>query len=97
MEFMTVTAEGKTQTVGVRISSHPVAQALVRGFSRPMSTTSANVHGQPNPYSVEDIVKQFSDRDAQPDIVLDSGVLPPTPPSKIIDLSKEGDEKVLRK
>lgn len=75
-------------SLGVRVSSSSVAQALVSGYGSPLSTTSANLHGQPNPYSAEDIAKQFADQQMQPDLVLDSGTLPPTPPSTIVDLTK---------
>ena len=74
-------------TVGIRISPHPVALELVTRFGSPLSTTSANVHGKPNPYSAEDIAAQFRDAADQPDLILDSGRLPPTPPSTVMDLS----------
>ncbi len=86
----------QTRTIGVRVSPHPVALGLVRGFGGPITTTSANVHGQSNPYSAEDIKTQFAGREFVPDILLDSGVLPKTPPSKVVDLGKEGEGKVLR-
>lgn len=78
--------------IGIRISSHPIASALVKRFGSPLSTTSANLHGQPNPYSAEDIARQFSDQKFQPDLILDSGPLPPTPPSTVIDLTGSGGE-----
>lgn len=86
----------KSQTVGVRISSHPHAQALVTAFGSPVSTTSANLHGQPNPYSAQDILTQFADQQAQPDLILDSGPLPQTPPSTVIDLTSD-EERTLRR
>jgi len=72
-------------TVGIRVSSHAQAESLVKTFGSPLSTTSANLHGQPNPYSAGDIRKQFEHQDHKPDLILDSGVLPPTPPSTVID------------
>ena len=83
-------------TLGIRLSPHPTAIALVTQFGSPISTTSANVHGQPNPYSVEDMVKQFEEQEVMPDLILDDGILPPTPPSTIIDLTKE-EQTPLRK
>lgn len=74
-------------TIGVRISSSTVAQSLVEAFNRPLSTTSANIHGQPNPYSAEDIAQQFAEADMQPDVVIDSGQLPSTPPSTVVNLA----------
>jgi L-threonylcarbamoyladenylate synthase len=44
--------------VAVRESSHPTAQALVAAFGRPVTTTSANLAGEPpatTPEAVEDI------------------------------------------
>lgn len=83
------TASGDATTIGVRISSHPVASMLVTGFDSPLTTTSANVHGQPNPYSAEDIFAQFDGMEFQPDLILDSGRLPQVPPSTIVDCTKE--------
>lgn len=75
-------------TIGTRVSSHPVAQRLAKLCSVPLSTTSANLHGKPEPYSVEDIVQQFSEQELQPDLILDGGVLPHTPPSTIVEVRK---------
>jgi len=83
------TADSRQQTVGVRLSSSPVAQKLVERFGSPLSTTSANLHGKPNPYSAQDIVAQFADQDAQPDLILDSGGLPNVPPSTVLDLTQK--------
>ena len=74
------------RTIGIRISSHPVASMLVAAFGSPLTTTSANVHGQPNPYSAEDIAAQFDGLEFQPDLILDSGQVPP---STIVDCTKE--------
>lgn len=82
-------------TIGVRISSHPHAQALATAAHFPISTTSANLHGKPNPYSAEDIVGQFEHEKMQPDLILDSGTLPQVPPSTVINLTKD-DEQTLR-
>ncbi|MFH1443965.1 MAG: L-threonylcarbamoyladenylate synthase [Candidatus Peregrinibacteria bacterium] len=82
--------------IGIRISSHPLAMELVRRFGKPLSTTSANVHGRPNPYSVQEIEQQFASTNVQPDLILDSGTLPPTPPSTIINLSSAGQTRTHR-
>ena len=77
---------GGGTTLGIRISSHPVARQLAEQFGSPISTTSANVHSLPNPYDIATIQAQFADSE-QPDLILDSGTLPPTPPSTVIDLA----------
>lgn len=83
-------------TLGIRISSHPLAAELAARFGHPLSTTSANLHGEPNPYSATEIERQFQGHDPQPDLILDSGGLPPTPPSTIIDLSRTGSAETRR-
>ncbi len=85
-----------TPSLGIRISSHPLAMELVRRFGKPLSTTSANVHGRPNPYSVQKIEQQFASANVQPDLILDSGTLPLTPPSTIINLSSAGQSRTHR-
>lgn len=80
-------------TLGVRVSSHPHALALAKAFGGPLSTSSANIHGQPNPYSAEDIRMQFEHAAFTPDLVLDGGQLPQTPPSTIVDLANNGETR----
>lgn len=85
------TPDGGT-TLGVRVSSNALATELAQNFGRPISTSSANIHGQPNPYSAEDIQKQFGSGGTTgtlPDLILDGGTLPPTPPSTVVDLTGE--------
>lgn len=82
-------ANPQPATIGVRISSGPIAQTLVEHFGTPISTTSANIHGKPNPYSAEDIQHQFADAPIKPDLVIDSGTLPQNPPSTVMDLTQE--------
>lgn len=67
--------------IGARISSHPLAQAIVQRLGKPITATSANLHGEPNPYRVEEAVVEGVD------LVLDYGELPRRPPSTIVDLT----------
>ncbi len=83
------------KTIGVRISPHPVARMLAEAYGEPLTTTSANIHGEPNPYSVSEILRQFEMVGEQPDVIVDSGVLPQNPPSQVIDLTAE-EERILR-
>jgi L-threonylcarbamoyladenylate synthase len=87
--------------VGVRISSHPLAHELVLRFGKPIATTSANLHGHPNPYSPADIMSQFVDAEFLPDLILDSGVLPLAPASTVafvdgekVTVLRQGDLRV---
>jgi L-threonylcarbamoyladenylate synthase len=94
-------------SLGIRISSHPVARKLAELAQVPLSTTSANIHGKPETYSAQEIMDQFVgarhaqftlspvEGPLQPDLILDSGTLPPTLPSTIVDLT-ENTAKILR-
>lgn len=86
-----VTPNGGT-TIGVRVSSHPVAKALATECAMPISTTSANFHGKPNPYTVADILMQLKNNKILPDLILDSGTLPFVPPSTVVDLTADAVE-----
>ncbi|MGW8194523.1 MAG: L-threonylcarbamoyladenylate synthase [Desulforhopalus sp.] len=52
---------GMGGTVGIRISSHPVAQQLVRQFGRPITATSANISGTEPAESAAEVAEMFGD------------------------------------
>jgi tRNA threonylcarbamoyl adenosine modification protein (Sua5/YciO/YrdC/YwlC family) len=52
--------DNKRRTVGIRITSHPVAQALAQGLGRPLLTTSAIVPDTGEPcHDAEEILEAF--------------------------------------
>lgn len=83
-------------TMGIRISSHSIAQKLAELAGVPLSTTSANLHGKPSTYSAGEILEQFTDRDRQPDLILDSGALPIVQPSTVVMVKNNKVEVVRR-
>ncbi|MBT3293392.1 threonylcarbamoyl-AMP synthase [Candidatus Peregrinibacteria bacterium] len=84
------------ETLGIRVSDYSEAMELVKEFGVPLTTTSANIHGEPAPYSVKEINEQYEGKDFAPDLILDSGKLTAQPPSTVVDFSKE-KMQVLRK
>jgi L-threonylcarbamoyladenylate synthase len=84
-----------TETIGVRVSPHPVATELVRAFGSPVTTTSANIHEQPNPYSPQEIVDQFDKKESKPSILIDSGILENRLHSSVLDITS-GSIEILR-
>jgi len=78
-----VTNTGK---VGIRISSHPVASALVEAFGRPMTTTSANLSGFPPSLSVKHVQKYFGDKLL---CIIDGGEVEPSRGSTVVDIGEE--------
>lgn len=83
-------------TLGIRVSSHPVAAALAAAYGQPISTTSANRHGLPNPYSIDEIRAQFSPEELERVFLIDGGTLPRHAPSMVVDLTVESAPRVLR-
>jgi L-threonylcarbamoyladenylate synthase len=75
---------GGQETVAVRIPNHPVCLELVNQVGRPLAVTSANLSGQPNPTSAQDVAEQLGGRLP---LILDGGPSLTTRPSTIVDLS----------
>ena len=68
--------------IGVRVSSHPVATALVRALGRPVTAPSANPAGMPPPTRLDEARAYFG---ARVDVYLDGGCLPGEPASTVVD------------
>jgi len=68
-------------TVGVRMPDHPVALALLRKIG-PLAVTSANLSGQDNTNSADEVLKQLNGRI---NLILDGGRSPGGVPSTVVD------------
>jgi L-threonylcarbamoyladenylate synthase len=73
-----------TGTVGVRISPHPVAQALVRAVGRAITATSANLSGQPSASVAAEVLRTIGNR---VDAILDGGQTAGGLGSTVVDVS----------
>ena len=73
-----------TGTIGIRIPSSPVCLRLLELAGCPLTSTSANISGQPTLQTAADIRKAIP---IGIDLVLDAGVLPPSDPSTVLDVS----------
>ena len=79
--------------VAARVSSHPVAQALVVAAGRPLTATSANPAGATPARTAEEVRAYFGEQALH---LLDAGQTPGGPPSTLVRL--RGDEvEVLRR
>jgi L-threonylcarbamoyladenylate synthase len=83
-----ITAGGST--VALRIPSHPVPLALIKGLKVPVVGTSANLSGKPSPLTADEVYAQFG---GSIDLVIDGGRCPGGVESTIVDLS--GDTPVV--
>lgn len=80
------TLTGGQDTVGVRVPSHPVAQALLRAFGRGIAAPSANRFGRISPTTSDHVRAELGER---VDLVLDGGQAEVGIESTIVDVSGE--------
>ena len=74
----------RTGKIAVRVSSHPVAQALASGAGGLLISTSANLANQPPQTDTGDLASSLL---AQVDGMIDAGSVPGGAPSTIVDIS----------
>ena len=75
-----------TQTLGIRRPKHKLALDLAMGLGKPITTTSANLSGRPNVYSVSELKQQLPQHIYGHIYALDGGRLPRTRPSAVVSL-----------
>lgn len=72
--------------IGVRWTSHPGLNTLIRAYGDPITSTSANRPGTPAAESATTVVHDWRDAIARGALrVLDGGRLTPSPPSTVVD------------
>jgi L-threonylcarbamoyladenylate synthase len=75
---------GRGWKVGVRVPDHPVPRELARRLGAPITGTSANKSGGPDPRTADDVRRQLGD---EVDLVIEGGGLPAGQPSTVLDLT----------
>lgn len=85
----TVVLRKKNQkgTIGLRIPKHKFVLDLMRRLGRSLTGTSANISGRPASTKIKEVLRQFRSQECQPDLVVDTGNLPRSKPSIVIDLT----------
>jgi L-threonylcarbamoyladenylate synthase len=82
-----------TGKIGVRISSHPVAQALAAGLGHPITATSANLSGHPECTTAAEVRSQMGRGKSLPSgstiHILDAGTTPGGRGSTFLDLTSD--------
>jgi L-threonylcarbamoyladenylate synthase len=78
-------------TIGVRMPNHPWALQLLRELG-PLATTSANLSGQPDAVTAQDVLQYL---DSRVDLVLDGGRCPGGVPSTVVDCTST-EPRILR-
>jgi L-threonylcarbamoyladenylate synthase len=70
--------------VGIRVSSHPLANTLSRALNVPITGTSANISGRPPCIMADQVVECLGD---DLDLILDGGITEGGYPSTILDVT----------
>lgn len=78
-----------TNYLGLRMPDNQIALDLPRGLKKPITSTSANVAGMPDCYSVNVILKQYSRKKIKPDLIINAGKLPKQKPSTIVKVENQ--------
>ena len=81
-----------TGKIGLRISSHPVARALVQVVGRAITATSANISGQPSASEAREVFQSMGQRIG---VILDGGKTAGGLGSTVVDVSG-GSPKIIR-
>jgi len=92
-----VRLESERGTLGIRIPYFSPVIQLVKKMIRPITATSANLSGRPAHYSIETLLREFSQsKKKMIDLVVDGGKLPRNKPSTVIDLTTP-EIKIMRR
>jgi L-threonylcarbamoyladenylate synthase len=76
-----------TGKIGIRLSSHPVARELARRLGGPLTATSANLSGQKEAVSAQEVRANL--RRLEPDALLDGGPAPGGRGSTVLDVTTD--------
>jgi len=83
----------RSGTLGLRVSSHPIARGLVEALGVPVTAPSANPNGLAPPTTAAGVLAYFEEGI---DLVLDGGPTPGGEPSTVLDMTVE-PPRILRR
>ena len=73
--------------IAIRVPDNKIAQMISKKLGRPITSTSANISGKNECYSVVEFLNQAIGKKWLPDLILDAGNLPKRKPSTIADVA----------
>lgn len=85
-------ALGGGETVALRVPDHPIARAIIEALDAPVTGTSANRSGGPDPASADEVRRQLGD---DVDFVIDAGECPVGVSSTVVDCTTP-EPRILR-
>ncbi|MFH1547071.1 MAG: L-threonylcarbamoyladenylate synthase [bacterium] len=78
--------ESEYGTIGIRIPDYTKLLDIIKKYGKPVTSTSANVAYRPNPYSVEQLLKNLPEKNKKLiDLIIDAGELPIRETSTVVD------------
>jgi L-threonylcarbamoyladenylate synthase len=80
---------GKDRAVGFRMPNTELCRTLPVALGRPITSTSLNKAGQPQPRTLQLMLEQLGDKQSLIDLVIDEGELPTSSPSTVLDVRGE--------
>jgi len=83
-------------TVAIRVPDNELVLNIAKECNGVLAQTSANISGQANCYSVDEIKSQAGDSIENIDLIIDGGVLSQNPPSSIYDLTGKSPHQIER-
>jgi len=86
----------KDNTIAIRVSGNKIARTLSQKLDRPIVSTSANLSGQAEIYSVEELHNSLLEVEKNNVFVLDGGVLSKHQPTTIVKISDNEQMQILR-
>lgn len=75
------------RTIALRIPKYKLVTELLKKLNLPLTGTSANISGKPLSTKIKEVVAQFKNQRYQPDLIIDTGNLPKSKPSIVLDLT----------
>ena len=88
-EIVPPTLVAGLDTVGIRVPGNKIILSLAALTGLPITTTSANISGQPTPYKIGEIAGQVGEDFEGIAMVLDQGEIYPPELSTIVDMTVE--------
>ncbi len=85
----------KDGSIAIRIPKHDFCQELLTAFGKPVTSTSANITGGPNPYSFRSIADQIKES-VQYVVPVERESVTRHKPSTIVKIEENGELRILR-
>ena len=78
--------QGEKETIGLRMPNQPLVLSMIKKFGKPITSTSANISGGKNPYSLEQfLISTPNEKFKLVDLFIDGGDILEKLPSTLVE------------